>query len=242
VDGRYRWLLGWILCLALGVPGTAEPAPVVCGIAVGYPPYQYADAQGRPTGLDADVARLVFQELGLPLRFDQKPWDEVYLGLVHKSGDVDVLCGAEVNEGRKALFEFSEPYYQRAVVVFVAQKSPYLSVKDLEGRIITGDRGGWIEALVDFRNIRVKATASKEESFQMLQEGKVEAVIAPLEVGNWISRQRGLAVRVLPERDPGSPVAFAVAKGNTDLANRISAALAKLKARGQIEAVIRRYR
>jgi polar amino acid transport system substrate-binding protein len=74
-----------------------------------------------------------------------------------------------------------------------------------------------------------------------LEKGEVQGVIAPLEVGNWISRQIGLSVRVLPEKDAGSPVAFAVAKGNTALADRISVALATLKKKGLIDAIMNEY-
>ncbi|HTH14932.1 MAG TPA: transporter substrate-binding domain-containing protein [Spirochaetia bacterium] len=222
--------------------GDPPPPLLVCGVALGFPPYQFSTPTGEPTGIDADVARLVFRELGQGFVFRQTAWDDLYLELAHQSKTVDVLCGAEVNPERQALFDFTIPYYQRAVAVFVKKDSPYRSAKDLTGKLVAGDRGGFIETLIAAQDLRLRSTASKEESFQMLQEGRVEAVMAPVGVGFWISRQRGLGVRTLPEQDPGSPVAFAVAKGNADLAARISAALAKLKARGQIEAVIRRYR
>jgi polar amino acid transport system substrate-binding protein len=222
--------------------GDPPPRTLVCGVALGFPPYQFTSPQGEPTGIDAEIARLVFKEMGQGFVFRQTDWDDLYLEMAHHSDTVDVLCGAEVNPERQALFTFSTPYYQRAVVVFVRKQSPYRSVNELTGRLVAGDRGGFIETLIRTQDLRLRGTASKEESFQMLQDGRVEAVMAPLEVGLWITRQKGLPVRTLPEQDPGSPVAFAVAKGNADLAARISAALAKLKARGQIEVVMRKYR
>jgi ABC-type amino acid transport substrate-binding protein len=215
---------------------------LVCGIAIGYPPYQFKDEQGQPTGIDADVARLVFEELNRPIRFVQKKWDDVYLSMAHKVEGIDLLCGTEVNDRRKALFDFSEPYYNRAVVIFVRSESDYRKAQDLEGKLIAGDRDGKIEQIIETRTLRVMTTISKEDSFRKLKKGDVEAVLAPLEVGNWLCRRMGLSVRILPERDPGSPVAFAVAKGDTALARQISGALEKIKQDGRLEAIMAKYR
>lgn len=227
------------LCAALAAQNTK---PLICGIALGYPPYQFSTDKGEPTGIDAEITRLVFQEMGKEFKFNQRKWDDVYLGLAHKTGEVDLLCGAEINAERLALFNFSVPYYSRSVVIFVKTGSAYQKLDDLNGKPITADRGGFIEAQIDKKKLRIVDAASKEEAFTKLKNGGVEAVIAPLEVGNWICKQMGLAVRTLPEKDPGSPVAFAVAKGNTALADQISAALAKLKANGQIDAVMKKYK
>ena len=51
-----------------------------------------------------------------------------------------------------------------------------------------------------------------------------------------------LKVKTLPIRDPGSPVAFAVGKGNAELLSRINDALRKLKRRGEIEKTLGKYR
>jgi polar amino acid transport system substrate-binding protein len=233
--------LGLVLGLAAWQLPAQGAAPLVCGIAIGYPPYQFIDAAGAPAGIDAEVTRLVFREMGSTCRFSQKEWDEVYLGLAHRTGAVDLLCGAEINPERRTLFDFSTPYYNRAVAIFVRSASPYRTLRDLDNQIITGDRGAWIESRIDKSRLRVIDTPSKEEAFRKLRDGKVEAVIAPLAVGNWLCRQSGLSVRTLPERDAGSPVAFAVAKGNTALARRLSAAVEKLLATGQIAAILRKY-
>lgn len=233
------------ICLLLGllkmhVSAQAEK-PLICGIALGYPPYQFTTEGGEPTGIDAEITRLVFEELGEPFLFSQKNWDDVYLSLAHNMGDVDLLCGAEVNDERKIRFDFSEPYYRRIVVIFVRNDSEYRSFDDLHGMIVTGDRGGFIEKLINRQNVRIMNTASKEVSFMKLKRGEVQAVIAPLEVGTWLCRQMNLPVRTLSLHDPGSPVAFAVAKGNAALAKRISEALDTLRENGRIDEVIKKY-
>ena len=218
------------------------PSTQIGGIALGYPPYQFTDPQGLPTGIDADIAQLVFQEMKKPFQFVQGKWDTIYLNFVHKVEPVTFLCGVEVTPERQRLLDFSKPYYHRSSVIFVKAESTYEKVADLYGKIIAGDRDSFIEKQVEKNRIRVMVTASKEDSFQKLKAGDIVAVIAPLEVGNWICKQQGIQVRTLFETDPGSPVAFAVAKGNTELAMEISQVLDTLQKRGLIEAVMKKYR
>lgn len=238
----FRVLFLLLASLTLYGPVHAQDDELVIGIAKGYPPFQYTLFNGEPGGIDAEVARLVFKELKIPFSFTQENWDDLYLGLLHKSGAVDLLCGTEVNDLRKKYFDFSIPYYQRTVVIFVRQESPYQRLSELKGKLITGDRGGQIEQILNRNTMRITNTGTKEESFRKLRDNQVEAVIAPLDVGNWISKELKLRVRVLPEKDPGSPVAFAVAKGNSDLAARLSQALEKLQKSGAIELILARYR
>ena len=224
------------------MPVAGQAQVLVCGVAEGFPPYQYVGIGGQAAGLDVEVATLVFHELGIPFQFRQRPWVELYLGLAHRTGEVEVLCGAEVNAERLTQLTFSRGYYQREVAIFVLGDSPYQSAKDLSGRPVTGDWGGVIETLVAQYRLRVLAADTKELAFQRLKTGEVQAVMAPVEVGRWIAAQKGLAVRTLPERDRGSPVAFAVAKGNLALAARITDSLNRLEHQGKIEAIVKKYR
>jgi polar amino acid transport system substrate-binding protein len=223
---------------------SAEPDLYRCGIAVGFPPYQYADANNQPAGIDYDITTLVFKEAGLNIVFVQSDWDDVLFSLAHRTGKVDLICGAEISAARRQLFDFSDTYYTRHAVLFTLKKSSIEKISDLYGKVVAGDRHSFFERSLgeNINLIRIKTTSSKEESFQQLQAGIVEGVIAPKEVGYFISRRKGIAVKVLEETDPGSPVAFAVAKGNTVLLNKINESLRKLVKRGRIEQILRKYR
>ena len=244
---RSRVLTYSLILLVMATASRADqPVPQAyrCGIAVGFPPYQYTSPEGRPAGMDFDVARLVFKEAGLEVTFVQNDWDDLLFTLAHRTGDIDLLCGTEASAERQALFDFSEPYYMRHITVFVLESSPISSKTDLYGKIVAGDRHSFIERQLgaDRNRIRIKSTASKEESFIALRNGTVAAVIAPDEVGRYICRTMKLKVKTLPIRDPGSPVAFAVAKGNTELLSRINDALRRLKRRGEIEKTLQKHR
>lgn len=214
-----------------------------CGIALGYPPYQYQDKQGNTAGLDYEVTKLVFENAGLKVKFVQKSWDEVLFGIMHKNGVVNVLCGAEISSEREVALDFSIPYYSRNIVIFALKDSEIKELSDLYGKVITGDRHSFVEREIgeDKDKIRIIQTISKEDSFLKLKQGKVVAVVAPLEVGNYLAKTLDIEVKVISQNDFGSPVAFAVEKGNKELLKILNKSLEELIKNGSIEKILKKY-
>lgn len=212
-----------------------------CGISIGYPPYQYNDKLGNPAGIDYQVAKLVFKTAGKKIKFVQRDWASLLSSIFHNTGEIDLLCGAEINDERKKYLDFSEPFYNRHIVIFTLKNSPVYKVSDLYGKIITGDRDSFLEKHLGKRieDIRVMKTTSKEESFQKLKNGSVVAVIAPREVGYYFARELKLKVRIIAGNDdPGSPVAFGVRKGNVELLKMINHSLHQLRNNGSIAKIL----
>jgi len=234
-------LLLLIICLSTG-PGLAQQQLMTCGIATGFPPYQFV-ADGEPTGFDVDVAKAVCARLGALARFEQGDWDNVVSMLLF--GRIDMVVGMEVNAFRHEYFEFSAPYAKRHDVVFVSANSTVTSVEDLFGLVITGDRHSFVELLWKkegiHQKIRIMQARSKEESMDLLARGETTAAIMPLEVGKYLASQRGLKIRVLINPDPGSDVAIALRKGQPELLKRINEALRQIQAEGELEALTRKW-
>lgn len=217
----------------------SEKNHYVCGLANGYPPYQFKNNKNQTTGFDADVLRLVFKKMNKHLMFRQMDWNDV-LGLLKYSYELDCVGGMEINEYRKRHFEFTSPYYHRKIAVFVREDNHSMrKIEDLAGKRITGDRHSYVEKLLIKKGlqkqIRIQQTKSKEEAMMMLKEGTSVAMIAPKAVGLYLAKQMKVAVRCLDIYDPGSPVGIAVKKGNSDLLVLLEAALQELMKEGVVE-------
>ncbi len=220
-----------------------EPLVYNCGIATGFPPYQYINKKGQRAGLDVEIAELVFKTAGLKVNFLQDDWEKLLFNLFHKRKGIDMLCGAEVTIERQRHLDFSLPYFNRRTVLFTLKDSPVNKVGDLYGKIVTGDlHSSFEQKLGDKKKyIRVTKTVSKEESFTKLKEKKVVAVIAPMEVGIYLAKELGVEVKIIDENDVGTPVSIAVKKGDGKLLNTINTTLAKLIKSGQINKILKKY-
>lgn len=235
----------FLACLFAGVSAHADSRPINCGVANGYPPYQFKDESGRPAGLDVEILRLVLEIIQVPYTFEQEEWDDVVANL--RYGDLDCAIGMEMSEIRLESFDFSVPYYKREISLFLLEKESRIeTLDDLVWRVIAGDRHSALEdyfSKIGLKNkIRIIQTNSKDESMQMLKEGRVTALIAPKAVGFYLAKKHGVKVKTLPLPLNASPVGIAVKKGNAVLLNKINDGLEELKQQGKLETVIKRWR
>lgn len=220
----------------------AEKTEYICGIATGFPPYQFSDDNDLPVGIDAEITKLVFKNTGKKVIFTQEPWDEL-MGKLFNSNKIDFLCGAEISPERQKLFDFSIPIYSRNTAIFVKSSSLINKFEDLFGKAVTGDKHSFVERNLgyDKNKIRIVKTESKEKSFDLLQSNRVDAVIAPLEVGNYITKNIGLDVKIIEDSDHGSPVGFMVKKGDIKTLEFINNQLRVLIKNGDISKILKKY-
>ncbi|XXJ20277.1 transporter substrate-binding domain-containing protein [Desulfovibrio caledoniensis] len=245
-----KWLvqiIAAVCCLGFAFAPAAVSAQeplLTCGMAKGYPPYQYLDEAGEPAGLDVEVARLIFARLGARSRFVPGAWDDIVANL--RLGRLDCVCGMEINRERMHFFSFTSSYYNRKLVIFMrGDEASIDSVDDLVGKAVAGDRNSFVERYLKERGllslIRIVKTKTKEQSMRMLKDGGVVAAIAPLAVGRLLADREGLDVRIMDVGDPGSPVGFAVEKSNVGLLRELEEALAALRREGALRPVLDRW-
>lgn len=239
VNGMILLLLGWLGCAM----STAQAADLTCGIALGFPPYQYSE-HGQVKGFDADVIDLVMKQLGRQCQLVQAPWDQILNRL--RYGKLDLVVGMETGELRNRYFDFTRSYTARKSVIFVnAQRSEITRQEELYGQFIAGDRSSLIEQVWTDQGLhnkfRIRELESKSESMRLLKIGEVQAALMPLEVGIYLAQLQQVPVRVLAEPQVETPVALAVIKGNTVLRNQLDQALQVLINSGKIQALYQRW-
>lgn len=215
---------------------------ITCGVALGYPPYQYANSKNEPVGMDIELARLIFTNAGIKVKFLQKEWNEIYAKGLHND-DVDAICGLEISPERVPYFNFSSPFNYRKIVLFTLKENKVTKISDLFGKVITGDKHSTFEKYLgsDRDHIRIMETISKEDSFLKLKKKTVTGVIAPLEVGHYLSAKFAIPVRVFDEKNPGSPVTIGFSKNSSVYLPRINKSIEQLLKNGKIKNIIARY-
>lgn len=225
--------------------GTLEAQTLHVGAATGFPPYQYV-AEGKPAGLDVELAEAIAKEAGAVLVWTQGPWDDL-TSLLRLTGELDFLTGMEMTGERTGLFLFTRPLYARRNLLFVLEKeSRILRLEDLEGKPVARDKDAFSETLLTQKGlkteVRLVKTDSKEEAFAALVSGRVLAAFMPEAVGWTLARQAGIAVRTLDLGDPGSPVGLAFRKDQNRTVTRMDAAVDRLEKRGVLKGILDKYR
>lgn len=242
-------LFALMLALCLLVPCFAalaeEDLPVLTmGTNAAFPPYEYYEGE-EIVGIDAEVAAVIAEKLGMKLQIVDMDFSAI-IGAV-STGKIDIgMAGMTVTEERLQSVNFSDSYAKGIQAVIVTEDSPIASIDDLyaEGadykigvqEATTGD----IYCTDDFGEDNVLKYKTGPDAVEALKSGKVQCVIIDNEPAKaFVAANEGL--KILDSSYADEDYAIAVALENTDLLEKINAALAELIQDGTLAAIVEKY-
>ena len=106
--------------------------PVITLGSDNYPPYNYLNEDGVPTGIDVELAAEAFKRMGYQVEVVQINWEKKK-ELV-ESGEIDCIMGCFSMEGRLDDYCWAGPYIASRQVVAVNENSDIYKLGDLEGK------------------------------------------------------------------------------------------------------------
>ena len=250
-----------IFLLPLGVIAQEGPRSLRGGW---YPwdPYQYLVVKRdveRLTGLDVQLVRAVFAEIGYGVSYDEVSWRQHQLDV--KNGARDIAAGAFKNLERAEYAYFSAPYRKEADVLYVrkgdASRYGFKNVDELltrfrEQRFRLGVIDGFYYGPVMMRFINDPAHASHVvgvpndvANFENLLHHKIDGFIADRLVGSTLAWRNGWQLAV-EEVSPALfsetiHVMFSKKTMTPELVMAFNRSLDRLKRSGQYGLIIREY-
>jgi len=204
-----------------------------------YPPYEFLDKDGEPTGFNVELTEAIAELMGIRVEIKLGAWSEMRTAL--ENGDIDALQGMVFSEERSKNFDFSPPHSVIHQSVFARKDSPGMrSLSDLEGKELIVQKNGimhdYLNSLGNHYVLIEKETHA--EALRLLASGKHDyAVVANLP-GLYLSQELELSnlVRVA-EPTMAGPYGYAVKKGNAELLALFSEGLAVLKNTGRYQKI-----
>jgi len=220
-------------------PAEAAGGQLIMATNAEFPPYEYREGD-QIVGIDADIAAAIAEELGMELVIEDMQFDSIIAAV--QSGKADIgVAGMTVTEDRLATVNFSTPYTQAAQVIIVKADSEITTPDALTGKTIGVQLGttGDIYA-EDIEDATIDRYNKGFEAVQALLQGKVDAVIIDREPANvFVEQNEGL--KVVDEEFTVEDYAICIAKDNTDLLEKINAALATLQESGKLDEIKAKY-
>ena len=212
-----------------------------------YPPFEFYDNQGNIIGLDIDLLNAIAEDQGFQVRYYHHGWEGIF-GQLKDSADI-IASAIAITEESKNAADLSNEYY----------RSPYMVVS------LSPD------ALKQWKQQKISAAYNEDTIDDLQAEYKVASQnILPadtiyLSLTNLLKKQADIAVadatvlqyyihsttfagyefhtRPLPSADPETDkLVFAVAKGNTELLDKINTGLANVQKSGKLDEILYRWR
>lgn len=204
-----------------------------------FPPYEYHD-NNQIVGIDVEIAAAIAREMGMELEVEDISFDAIIPAV--QSGKADFgAAGMTVNDDRKVNVDFTNTYAKATQVIIVKQDNDIVTVDDLAGKTIGVQLGttGDIYA-EDIEGATLERYSKGFEAVQALLQGKVDAVVIDGEPAK-VFVEQNTELKLLAEPLTEEEYAICVKKGNTELLDKMNAALAKLEESGELQTIIDKY-
>ena len=152
-----------------------DKGTLVVGITE-FEPMDYKDESGEWIGFDADMAKLVAEELGVEAEFVVIDWDTKIMELDSKNIDV-VWNGMTLTPEVTSAMECTNAYCNNAQVVVVPEDKKDADLAELTFAVEAGSAG---EAAANDKQFNMNSVASQADALMEVASGTSDAAIIDL--------------------------------------------------------------
>ncbi len=239
----FRIAVVLLICLALGRAPVAraeedvslQERPVRVGGDYNYPPYEYLDEDGLPTGYNVELSQAIAHVMGMEINIQLGTWAEMRQAL--DNGDVDVLMGMAHTRERLDEVDFSIPHAKVHQSIWVRKGNVTIrNVADLAGKEVIVMKGSvmhdfMIENEIPANLFMVETLA---DALKLLARGQHDcALVAKLPGEYLISELKYDNIHPIARPLVAQDYGFAAKKGNLEKLARFNEGLALLKKSGE---------
>ncbi|MGZ5587265.1 MAG: transporter substrate-binding domain-containing protein, partial [Methylobacter sp.] len=232
----------------MDIPLPTEGQPLKIGVSATREPFSFVDKDGRVTGHDGELARIIGAKLNRPVEFFNMKFMALIPAL--QSGRVDlIVTGMTATEERKKYVDFTEPYYANAQVMLVRKSAAptpptatesaddeVAKLEDIDGKrvAVLGGSAGDLAARKHFPNASFQVFVASADAALAVKVRKADAFVYDKSVLLNLAEKNPELV-ILDQPVDKLEIAAAIRKDNTALLDEINKVLSELKKEGTLQ-------
>jgi len=199
-------------------------------------------------GVMPEVIRAIGKREGFDVSFDVIPFSALIQSVVSEKIDL-IVAGMTPTPKRAEVIDFSQPVaeFGKGIIVNAADKNTYRTIQDLKGTVVGAGVGeetsDELVQLGIFKDVKLYNTGA--DMARDVALGRITAAFNDYPV--WKAQEAAgtlQGTRVVDGFTPlrKVPIAFGVKKGNTELLSKINDGLAKIKADGTLDKILKKWK
>ena len=238
-----------LLALANQAQAT-DLAKLRIGVEGAYPPFSSVGPDGQIAGFDIDIAKALCAEIKAQCTLVQQDFDGLIPSLQARKFDL-IVASMSITPERLKVVDFSDKYYStpnrliaKAGVAIDGSPTSFKGKKIGVQRTTINDR----YATAKFSGATIVRYGKQDEIYLDLAAGRIDATLVDAVAGNegFIKTPagKGFAFTGPDYTDPeyfGKGAGIAVRKGDTELRDKLSAAIKAIRANGTYKKIQDRY-
>jgi len=228
---------------------TSASAEVKLGLdSSNYEPFYSRGADGKWSGWEIEIGDAICAAMKEECTWVPVAWDGIIPALTAKK--IDAIFGSmSITDERKKTINFSDKYYNTPAALIAPKNLEIKSAADLKGKNIgvqvSSTHENYVNAkLAEGNNVKIYQDFN-EHNFDLVA-GRVDAVVADsLALAPFLESADGncCEVKMILNDDAifGIGVGAGIRKEDTELTNKINAAIAEIRANGTYDKISAKY-
>ena len=225
--------------LALTAGASLAQDVVRIGTEGAYEPYNYIDqATGELTGYEIELGNELCKRAAVNCEFVQNAWDSIIPNL--QSGNYDmIMAGMSITAERDEVIDFSQNYIPPASSAYLALTA---DVNTGEGAVIAAQTGTIQAGYVAESGATLLEFATPDETVAAVKNGEADAVFADKDyLAPIAADSNGELVLLANEVQLGGGVGIGLRESDTELKDKMNAAIQSMKDDGSLNAMIKKW-
>lgn len=216
---------------------------LIVGVKYDVPLFGYLDPKDQQVkGFEVDLSRLIAKAiLGDENKVELKQVKSADRIPALQQGDVDlVIATMTINEERKKVIDFSQPYYLAGMGLMAKKGSNINKVEDLAGKTVAAVKGANsgpnLERIAKEKNIQVTIDLypTYPEAVSAVKAGRAAAMVTDnVIIAGYVEQDPELYL--VPGRLTDEPYGVGVKKGNDDLLKAVNEIIASAIQSGELK-------
>lgn len=218
--------------------GTAGKLRV--GMAADYPPFENYDGNGNVVGLDADVAALIAEDMGLELEIVQMDFDTIISAVTAGTVDLGISCFS-YSDKRALSVDFSDTYMTSAQTCISSTEFGLNTLEDLAGGVVgagNGTTGMDVNKELAEQYGWTPQTGEIAIMTEALRSGALQAVITEQCVAKSYMDANPGDFQIVADELTVEEIKAIANKGSEALVERVNEAIATLKESGKLDELV----
>ncbi len=225
---------------------------IVVAIDPTFAPFEFTDSGGKVTGYDPELIELVAADLGVKVEFQVMAFSGIIPGLIAGAFDVTPTINVTAERAKKIDYVIPTAASVNAVMTLKDTSIKSSAIDDLVGKKCAVKQTTQPEQMMKAMNVKLKAAGKApvellgfetiEQTIAALAEKRVDCVVDDKSVlFQAIAKRPDVPLAIAGEIGGAQPIAWAVNKANPTLTAALSDGLKKLKAKGAVTELQRKY-
>jgi polar amino acid transport system substrate-binding protein len=223
---------------AMSLSGCKKSTKYIVATDATWAPFEYRDDNNNIVGFDIDLMNAIADKAGIQIEFQDVGFDALLAGMAQGTYDA-AISSITITEDRAKSMLFSDPYFVAGQNIVVQKSNTKITDEEsLTGMKIGAQLGTTGESLAKaVDGADVKSYNQIGLAIQDLLNGQIDAVICDTPIAKGYVNKNAATLKMIGEALTTENYGIAVAKGKTELLNKINQGLAAIKADGTVDKI-----